>query len=911
MRVVFCRAKGFMAYPKAIVTTAALLILLLLATPVNEGRSAIPQPNLTDSDKNHALVIGINGYQHWNALQSPVRDAETLVRVLVKKYNFSKARIILLTDHTQEKPTLVNILTNLEKIVTELTPQDNLVLFFAGHSAEDDDGETYWIPIDGKKNARLTWLKHSEICSELFASANFKAKSFCLITDSLFSQKLIHPHAISLTPYDLRYSEKILEMALRPSREVIAFGDHHWAGDKSTDGLGLFTYYLVKALNDNTLEIIDFENLVFDESILFPITKIAGTKMLRGRIRTPADEGGQYVIAKMAMQPLIDIVDTQVTPPSGYPGDYFDITARTSAPADQVLIEIGGEKDRMEGSGTQWRFRAKIDTIGQTPFRVAATNRNDEPGAIRSGVLTTVRQHAQTLVEVQALSVMPEQGFNGDIYDFQVVTDAPAQGVTLQIGDQTFKMTGAGNQWHLRQTIDTIGTVGFAARAANQDGVAGQPRSGALIVKPAVSNVVAIEASPAEGYAGEEFTIRVKTDREADKVLLQSAGRQVSMQGSGRTWHYKATIADIGTKRFTAAARNVKGDEGQAQSIAVVTRKSPLRIPDISSVEVQVVEPGQGYAGDRFAITVTTSAPSETVYLDFADKRMNMDGSGMRWQTVVQVDDAGSKPFKVVAKNEDGVQGSVGEGQIVAAKKPAPTTNVTIAAVQPLKGDRKTTFTFSAATDEAAEQVILKIGSKTYAMAGSGTQWSLSQRISETGTIAFAITAQNEDGVTGVSKSAAVTVLANRFQNNPDGTITDLVSGEVQKRFIDNGDGTVTDRTTRLMWMKQPKQIALKWEDALEYCRQLEYKGITGWRLPTIEELQAITDKRQQNPALPQGHPFTGMLTHMGYWSKSKHKFGPKYVYQMNLWYGKSGYQRKDEYAIVWPVRYAAEAEEG
>jgi hypothetical protein len=196
-------------------------------------------------------------------------------------------------------------------------------------------------------------------------------------------------------------------------------------------------------------------------------------------------------------------------------------------------------------------------------------------------------------------------------------------------------------------------------------------------------------------------------------------------------------------------------------------------------------------------------------------------------------------------------------------------------------------------------------------MTGLGTQWQLSRKMSTLGTINFAVVAQNEDGLNGADRSASMTVLAKRYRTNADGTITDMLNGRVQPRFKDNGDGTVIDIVTNLMWLRRPKQIALKWEAANAYCRNLDYNGLSGWRLPTIGELKGITDKNQQNPALPPGNPFTGMLTHMGYWSKSKHKFGPKYVYQMNLWYGKIGYQRKDQNAIVWPVRYAATAEEG
>ncbi len=107
------------------------------------------------------------------------------------------------------------------------------------------------------------------------------------------------------------------------------------------------------------------------------------------------------------------------------------------------------------------------------------------------------------------------------------------------------------------------------------------------------------------------------------------------------------------------------------------------------------------------------------------------------------------------------------------------------------------------------------------------------------------------------------------------------------------------------MWLKQPKAYRTRWDKAVEYCRNLEYRGFSGWRLPSIEELKKIVDRKQKNPALPINHPFSNIQTHVGYWSRTRHKFGPQYVYQMNLYFGQSDYLKKEDKAIPWPVRYA------
>ena len=283
-----------MRFSKTLTIAFSILLFIFCAPLIHHGITA-GSPSV---GTNHALLIGISGYANWPKLQSPVLDAESISRTLIEKYNFKKSNVTLLTDGTPEKPTLVNILTYLDRYSSTLTPNDNLLIFFSGHSTEDDQGDSYWIPIDGKKNSKLTWLSHSAITEDVFNSENFKVKNLCIITDSLFSSKLMRKRSISLTPYDLRYAEKIAEMSVRNSRQVISFGDKHWPGSPKTDGMGLFAYYIHKALLENPLEVIDFENLIFEENILFPIIKVAGTRLVRGRLKTEMDGGGQFVVKK-------------------------------------------------------------------------------------------------------------------------------------------------------------------------------------------------------------------------------------------------------------------------------------------------------------------------------------------------------------------------------------------------------------------------------------------------------------------------------------------------------------------------------------------------------------------------------------------------------------------------------------
>ncbi len=70
-------------------------------------------------------------------------------------------------------------------------------------------------------------------------------------------------------------------------------------------------------------------------------------------------------------------------------------------------------------------------------------------------------------------------------------------------------------------------------------------------------------------------------------------------------------------------------------------------------------------------------------------------------------------------------------------------------------------------------------------------------------------------------------------------------------RFTDNGDGTVTDPRTGLMWAKGTLACgAVTHAHAIKACSALRLAGHKEWRLPTVEELFALADRRRPPPAI-------------------------------------------------------------
>lgn len=129
-------------------------------------------------------------------------------------------------------------------------------------------------------------------------------------------------------------------------------------------------------------------------------------------------------------------------------------------------------------------------------------------------------------------------------------------------------------------------------------------------------------------------------------------------------------------------------------------------------------------------------------------------------------------------------------------------------------------------------------------------------------------------------------------------------------RFTDNGNGTVTNILTGLIWLKNANCYGLRqWATALTDANTLNSGecGLTDgsaegdWRLPNVREQHSLIDYRN-SPALPSGHPFTGVQLNY-YWTSTSAPDVPSLAYGVDLAVGLLGRDGKAATYRVWPVR--------
>ena len=136
-------------------------------------------------------------------------------------------------------------------------------------------------------------------------------------------------------------------------------------------------------------------------------------------------------------------------------------------------------------------------------------------------------------------------------------------------------------------------------------------------------------------------------------------------------------------------------------------------------------------------------------------------------------------------------------------------------------------------------------------------------------------------------------------------------------RFVENSSGLVTDALTSLIWSRSTNApgpaacgpgLIKTWQAALEYTQCLNrnsYLGDTDWRLPSIKELQTLTDFSRSLPVLPAGHPFTAVATTLTstYWSSTTAPGASGEALALNMGTGEVTRSSKAVPQFVWPVR--------
>lgn len=230
--------------------------------------------------RNYALLIGNEKYDDPGIieLEEPVRDATELFNTLTQDYNFDPANVRLLKN-----PTKADIIGTLHQLRSQITPDDNLLIFYAGHGYWDEGmGVGYWFPRDAAKNNPVNWLPNTDLTNYLGA---IKSKHTLLIADACFSGGIFKTRAAFSATYaiEMLYQQN--------SRKAITSGYLKEVPDKSA-----FFQYLIKNLKENANDYLPAEEL-FSKMRMAVINNSENIPQY-GTIQNVGDEGGDFIFIK-------------------------------------------------------------------------------------------------------------------------------------------------------------------------------------------------------------------------------------------------------------------------------------------------------------------------------------------------------------------------------------------------------------------------------------------------------------------------------------------------------------------------------------------------------------------------------------------------------------------------------------
>ena len=252
----------------------------------------------------YALIVGINDYKEWPQLKTPVKDSQALKDVLVNQYGFDEKRVVLRTDAQASRTRIISDLRNL---ASNLKETDNLLIYYAGHGQLDDlTGDGYWIPAEGKLKDPSTWISHFVVKS-ILSSEKVRGKNIVVVADSCYAGSMLRGGPSLLSIDDQGYQQKLFKAAALRSRQIITSGGVEPVADGGKDGHSLFAYYFLKALSENERQFVDLENL-FHTRVWTPVTEIGNQRPNVGRLKTPMDDDGQFVLALQYSKDHSDLI---------------------------------------------------------------------------------------------------------------------------------------------------------------------------------------------------------------------------------------------------------------------------------------------------------------------------------------------------------------------------------------------------------------------------------------------------------------------------------------------------------------------------------------------------------------------------------------------------------------------------
>jgi|GEM_PF-6055976 len=228
----------------------------------------------------HALVIGIDNYRNIPKLQTATHDARAVAKLLQSAYGFS---VKLLIDATRSQ-----ISDAFDELRKNLTEQDNLLIYYAGHGYLDTSSDRgYWLPADAEGNRRGNWLSNAALTDTVRA---VRAKHVLVVADSCYAGTITRSVETSMSGL-----EDISRLARKKARIALMSGGLEPVEDAGGSGHSVFAKAFLETLNVNR-GITDMSQVF--SSMRRQVMLSAQQTPQYGDIRQTGHDGGDFIFVR-------------------------------------------------------------------------------------------------------------------------------------------------------------------------------------------------------------------------------------------------------------------------------------------------------------------------------------------------------------------------------------------------------------------------------------------------------------------------------------------------------------------------------------------------------------------------------------------------------------------------------------
>jgi hypothetical protein len=193
--------------------------------------------------KDYALLFATDKYDYWDDLVNPIEDARTIGRELEEKYGF----MVEIIENADQNEVFEKLREYNER---KFKPQDQLLVFFAGHGSFDETfGEGYVVAKNSLANdrAKTSYISHNRLRGII---NNIPCEHILLTMDVCFGGTLdpVIARNRSLSEYETSTNEMVARKLSQRTRKYLTSGGKEYVSDGIPGKHSPFAAKLIESL---------------------------------------------------------------------------------------------------------------------------------------------------------------------------------------------------------------------------------------------------------------------------------------------------------------------------------------------------------------------------------------------------------------------------------------------------------------------------------------------------------------------------------------------------------------------------------------------------------------------------------------------------------------------------------------